>query len=61
MHFLHLQMEIMHLAMHFGSLQGDLGTLELPGGVLRGPNDMGDLLIENPVEYGDSSSTNWTC
>ena len=43
----------MHLAMSFGHL-------ELPGGVPMGPYDMSELPIENPGEYGDSSSTNGT-
>ena len=42
-----------HLAMPFGHL-------ELPGGVPRGPYDMSELPIENPGEYGDSSSINGT-
>ena len=42
-----------HLAMPFGHL-------ELPGGVPRGPYDMSELPVENPGEYGDSSSMNGT-
>ena len=47
-----------HLAHPFVHLAHPFVHLALPGGMPRGPYDMSELPIENPGEYGDSSSMN---
>ena len=51
--FVHLAHPFVHLAYPFVHLA-------LPGGIPRGPYEMSELPIENPDEYGDSSSMGGT-